>query len=251
MALFHFYGDTSGAQSSRHGPFLVSVGAVATDVKWERFDRLWMATLAKFGISELHMKEFAQSRGEFAAWTGDNAKRDAFLSSLIGVARKQRINKTFVSALVVPDYHAVNAEFKLAERMQSPYALVQSFCLARASEWLQLKKKPSDRAAFFLEEGDAGQRSFLNDAERILGWKPIVLPKRINGQPVSPFQLADLIAYEHRLLYERAIASRDKRPLRQSLIALRRLLPTDPGIIDKSALTNWCVHVGIPRRSQS
>jgi hypothetical protein len=49
MAVFHSYGDTSGTQSSRDGKRLVTVGVVATDKKWERFDRRWMAVMREFG----------------------------------------------------------------------------------------------------------------------------------------------------------------------------------------------------------
>src|SRR6266699_697635 len=71
MALFHSYGDTSGTQSSRDGKTLVTVGVVATDKKWERFDKRWTLAMREFGVTELHMKDFAHSVGQYKNWKGD------------------------------------------------------------------------------------------------------------------------------------------------------------------------------------
>ena len=85
--MFHSYGDTSGTQSSPDGKTLVSVGVVATDTRWERFDGRWMAMMREFGVTELHMRDFAHSTGQYKLWKGDEPKRAEFLRRLTALAK--------------------------------------------------------------------------------------------------------------------------------------------------------------------
>src|ERR1044071_580362 len=94
MALFNAYFDTGGTENDQDRTVLITFGVVATVEKWTRFDRRWKAALAREGVAELHMRLFAHSRGEFAAWKGDEERRKHFLATLTSEA-KRGLNKAF------------------------------------------------------------------------------------------------------------------------------------------------------------
>jgi hypothetical protein len=249
MVMFHTYGDTSGSQSSHDARMIVCVAVVSTDRRWKRFDERWMSVMRESGVTELHMKDFAHSTGQYPSWKGDEARRKAFLRRLMALA-KRWVNKSFVVAASLPDYDAYNNEYQLTERFQSPYALTQSFCLANSLAWLNKTKGANDRIQFFIESGDTGQDAFIPEAERILGWRPNVIPRNDpnTGEAYTPLQVADLIAYEYRLAYERRLDENNTRPMRGAFTELRRLLPINAGILDAEFLAKFCAR-SIPKRT--
>lgn len=248
--MFACYYDTAGTESSRDKRILVTTGVAATTEEWAAFDGRWMAALREFGVTELHMRHYAHSVGQFTPWKGDEPKRQAFIRRLCEEARRG-IQRAFVMTLMLADYDRINAEYELAERIGSPYALAQTFCLARSLQWLAETKAPDDGALFFVEAGDAGQATFLAHATRTLGWTPTPLPRwePTTGEPYTPFQVADFIAYEHALAYDRALDAGNERPLRESFRQLRTMLPVDPGVYDEKALRAWCADVKIATRT--
>jgi hypothetical protein len=239
MTEFHGYFDTGGTQAPDNGSILITFGVVATAAKWERFDQRWKAVLSQEGVSELHMKHFAHSKKEFAKWKGDETRRAAFLKRLTAEA-KRGMNKAFGCAVVLPDYRKLDAQFMLTERLGGPYSIAQSICIAMVTEWLIAKKRGQDKVAYFIEDGDTGQPAFRRFIKS-QGYEPIVLPRRnASGEPYTPFQVADFLAYEHRLLYEQFLKAGRPQKVRGAFRQLRRMLAVDVGIFDEPALRAWC-----------
>jgi hypothetical protein len=86
--LFSGWYDTSGTESGRTQKVLLTAGVIAHADKWERFDKEWMGVLKEFGVAELHMKHFVQSKEQFTSWKGDEPRRIEFLSRLTSRRRE-------------------------------------------------------------------------------------------------------------------------------------------------------------------
>jgi hypothetical protein len=241
------YYDTGGTQSAVDGRVLVTVGVVATSDKWTRFDQRWLSALGDEGVRDFHMKEFAQSKGQYAAWAGDEARRAAFLKRLTAEA-KRGINKAFVVILELPAYRDVDKRYQLTETVGGAYSLAQSGCIGRTFEWLQKRAQPTDGAGFLVEKGDAGQGAFVAFVKRDRHIQPDIV-SRFNdkGEPITPFQVADLIAYEFRRAIERRLAKSERTSLRRSFTGLRRMLPIDHAVMGADMIEAFC-EARVPRR---
>jgi hypothetical protein len=234
------YYDTGGTQSAIDGTVLVTVGVVATSEKWARFDRRWLAALRDEGVRDCHMKEFAQSKGQYVNWAGDEARRAAFLRRLTHEA-KRGINKAFVVILELAAYREADKRYRLSETVGGAYALTQAGCIGRTFEWLQERSRPSDRAGFLVEKGDAGQGAFMAFMKRDRHIQPDIVARFDDkGEPITPFQVADLIAYEFRRAIERRLAGGKTSPLRSSFTGILRMLPLDHAVMGQEMIEAFC-----------
>ena len=241
------YFDTAGSESAANGTMLVTVGVVAERSKWTRFDRRWLRVLDAEGVRGLHMREFAHSTGQYKEWKGDELRRAAFLQALVKEI-KRGINTGFVSALVLADYRALDARYMLTETVGGPYALAQVATIVRAFDWLWQRKHPGDGLGIFIEKGDAGQGALVAFLKREWDITPLISP-RVNdaGEEITPFQVADFIAYEHRYAYAKFLKTKEKAPARKSMSALRQLLPLNIGILDDAMIARFCEQHVPPR----
>jgi hypothetical protein len=250
MRVWHAYFDTGGSESAADGTVLVTVGAVAEEKKWTRFDQRWSALLHSEGVTALHMSEFAHSTGQFAAWKGNEPRRSSFLAAMTREA-KRTINKAFVTVLILPDYRDFDSRFKLTETLGGPYAVAQTGSLFRAFDWLYSAKHQQDQVGFFIEKGDAGQGAFRSFLQREKAIEPI-FASRVNaaGEVITPFQVADFIAYEYRYAYARFLLERRRIVPRASMSYLRRMLPLDVSMADHQFLQRFCTERLVPARKE-
>src|SRR3954471_1846809 len=103
MPLFKCWYDTAGSEKDRQRTVLVTAGVIAKAEKWARFDVQWMSAVSDYGVTELHMRHFAHSEGQYEHFRGKEDVRAEFLRRLIEIA-KRNINKAFVTALPLADY---------------------------------------------------------------------------------------------------------------------------------------------------
>jgi hypothetical protein len=249
MALFHAYFDSSGTE--RDEWIIVTAGVVATEQKWSRFEQRWGAVLAKEGVTQFHMQEFAHAKGEFASWKGDEPRRAAFLAALVREV-KRGVNKSFIHGVVLPDYRELDRQYQLTETVGGPYSLSQFGCLYVAYRWLMAKKNPHDRAATFVERGDTGIPGFRRYLKSQHLPEPAFIPKvePNSGKIWVPLQAADLIAYEFRRLYDRRARDGREPPLescRGVLQAISRMLPLRTMIYRGPGLGRLCADTVPPR----
>lgn len=202
------YFDTAGSETDADGTVLITAGIVSTVEKWRRFDREWMRLLADEGIHALHMREFVPSRGVFKDW--DEPRKAALLDRLIAET-KRGVHKIFVTAVVLPHYHAFNAQYQLSETIGGPYALAQGACVTQAFQWLYDTKPRHDGAGFYVAHGDNGQGRFMQMMQREKAIIPEVA-KTVNaaGETITPFQAADFIAWEYRRVYHEFVRTQQK-----------------------------------------
>lgn len=83
MAHFTMIFDGSGSPDGTVA--LVVAGLVGKSEQWLELEKDWKRCLDGFGVSALHMKDFAHSQGGFKAWKGDEQRRRRFLARLINI----------------------------------------------------------------------------------------------------------------------------------------------------------------------
>jgi hypothetical protein len=245
------YFDTGGSET--HENVLVTAGAVSSADKWSRLDKKWLAVRSKYGVSTLHMAKLAHWQGEYEKWNRDETIRKSFLQELGDIAVRE-VNKAYVHCLLLRDYREIDKRFMLTEEVGGPYSLLQTISLTDIFEWLRKSRPARDRFGAIVELGDAGQDAFRKYFGSLAGFMPTFQPKRElkSGEPVTPLSVADWIAYEHRLLYERALPLKKiahPTKWRGSLKILRVGIPFDVKILETPFLVSYCQGMGIRERS--
>jgi len=187
---FAVYFDVSGHPDD--ADVLSVAGFLAHTSQWALFEKRWKKVLAKFGVSSLHMKDFAHSTGEFKSWKNNEAQRRAFLSALIRVIQRTA-RHSFATSLYLTDYHAIDGVHNIRV-VRSPFALAGCTVLQNARNWAKEKGIDVKTIRFVFEDGDADKTNFFQAAVNDLGITPVFMTK--SQSPA--FQAADLLAHEHR-----------------------------------------------------
>jgi hypothetical protein len=246
-AMFTAYFDGSGHPDSTSA--VAVAGFVAPTVQWLKFDKSWQACLDEFRVSELHMKDFAHSVGEFSSWKGDEQKRRGFLGALIKII-KLRASSSFASAVLMEDYRRVNKHFLLEENIK-PFPLAAMSCIARTIQWGESSNLKADKIMFLFEDGDKDRGQFRDRAERDYGITPLFRPKSAS----VVFQAADLLAYEHFYVNDKLSkipksGQLEFEKLRHPLKALRSIPGSeDWGMHTEDDMAESCKQANIPRVS--
>jgi hypothetical protein len=249
MTDFIAYFDGSGSPDDTVA--VAVAGFIAPAEQWIEFERNWNDCLKDFGVSALHMRNFAHSRGEFGSWKGDEDKRRRFLSRLISIIQI-RVQHSFASAVRMEDYRRVDAKYRLSE-FSKPYALAGCTCIAKVTKWAKRWIKPDDSISVVFEDGDADKGSLMRAAKADFGITPRFLAKN----KCMAFQAADLLAYEHLLanvkLSKSATGKVFEDELRRPLMRLSEIpggrSGSDWGFHSEDDMINSCVRDGVQLRS--
>lgn len=188
--MFTAYFDGSGSKDDPNTPVLAVAGFIATTDQWIEFERNWKGVCADYGVSGLHMRHFAHSRGEFASWKGDDKKRNSFMEKLVSVI-KTRVWNAFASVVILKDFYRFCVEFD--EHEMKPYPLAGATCINKVQRWSHRYSKDLSQVKCVFEDGDGGRGELLKLAKKYNGLTPIFLPKK----EAVAFQAADLLAYEY------------------------------------------------------
>lgn len=241
------YFDTAGSETDADGTVLVTAGVVSTIPKWGRFDQTWLRVLAEEGIRDLHMRELVPAQGQFKGW--DEPRKDALLGRLMAETRRG-VHKIFVTVVVLPHYRAFNERFQLTETIGGPYALAQGACVTQAFQWLFDAKHGRDGAGFYVAHGDNGQGRFMQMMVRERAIVPeVARTTTASGETITPFQVADFVAWEYRRIYDAFIRTQQKVRPRPSMAAIRRTLPVSVSVCDDTFLADFCDRL-VPLREQ-
>jgi hypothetical protein len=192
--------DASGGHD--HG-FIVVAGYLSTFEKWLVFMKEWNILLGTYNVPYFHMMEFAQSKGPFTTWKGDEPRRVAFLSKAAGIIR-EHVERSYATLVEYDGFSKIAARYPLKEIAGNPYSLAARTCAARASEYIH---DPTMDVAYIFEDGDEGKGELLRVMHRDGYSAPIFRPSRnqvINGKAVKglvTLQAADFAAYELRKVF--------------------------------------------------
>ena len=244
------YFDASGSPDDTVA--VVVAGFVAPVEQWTEFDRNWSDCLKDFGVSALHMREFAHSLREFASWKGVEDKRRRFLSRLISIIRT-RVWHSFASAVVMDDYRKVDSKYKLSE-FSKPYTLAGGTCVAKLTRWRKRWTSPQDTLEIVFEDGDKDKGDLIRALKQHEG----IEPKFLNKKQATPFQAADLLAYEHLLVNTKISKAKPEivleEELRRPLVKLSEIPGgregADWGVHLEDDMTDSCIKDGVPLREK-
>jgi hypothetical protein len=247
MGMFTAYFDGSGSSDTAA---LAVAGFVAPAEQWIEFERNWNDCLHAYGVTSLHMKHYAHSRGEFSDWKGDECKRRRFLERLISII-KTRVCHSFACAIVMSDYRSVDEEFCLRE-FANPYSFAAMTVIRKTLRWKE-QRADQPEVLFVFEDGDEGQGDLKQRAKEFFKVTPHFLEK---DKSVA-FQAADLLAYEHLKLNVELCKSEDGKvfedEVRRPLMALSAIPggahDGDWGIRAGDNLRNFCIECEISRRN--
>jgi hypothetical protein len=263
LPAFAGYFDAAGSESN--SDVIVACGALSFTGDWARFDREWSAVMAAEGVRSFHMKDFAAFKPPFDGWRDNEPRRREFLGSLIRLTN-ETVFRLYVTTLVLSDYRRVNAEFRMTEHFANPYAWAMANCLFHTFDWLlgdeepppgdpQRPVSPEDGIAFFVEKGDTGQGG-LRQLMTALGWTDReydetiqVIPKRLGEEDLTPFHVADFVAYEYRSEHRYFVENRRTKPTpRGALKAIRSELYPRVGVVTAEMMRQACIENNVPPR---
>lgn len=237
VAVYFAYYDASGMEKKPDEPLAVA-GIVAREDKWLKLEREWLALLKTVPLERLHMTDFKQGVGPYAALRADPKRELKFLRTMVDII-VQRIDHCFVVRLIPADLQRVNRDYKIIEHFGGAYALTASSCCGLVDMWMD-KVRPGCAVHHILEGGDKGRGHFLRLQETSNNpaqLKPAQDPK--TGKWFVPFQVADAFVHEHWLDVKRRMAN-DPRNRRGLLLAMRRRLHVTPKMIDEEVLRAAC-----------
>jgi len=244
---FSAYFDESGTKADTVA--VVVAGFIAPTDQWIEFERDWKTILSSFGVSSLHMRNFAHSTGEYEAWKGDEKRRRDFLSRLIATI-KIRVHHSFAIAVLMDDYRKVDSRYKLHEVI-SPYTIAARTCAGKICDWAKERDLSEDHVALFFEDGSEDKTDLMRRMKRDGKKAPVFLTK---DQSVA-FQASDMLAYEHLLANKTFLAGKisDLEDLRHPLRALNDIPNGGPnardwGVFHEGNLQDACISLGVPAR---
>ncbi len=204
-------------------------------------------------MTHLHMKDLAHWRGEYGAWTRDEARRVRFLRRLTGLMNQHTAHSVGL-VLFAREYKEVDYYFRLRETFGGPYSLAVFAAVVLVKLWTD-SRCPGQQLAVFVEHGDHGQGELLDAIQRLkTGVRVTVLRKKSReGAGVRyclPFQACDFLAWELRKaaatsLSEDSVVIRARKSLAQ-------IAPQGPSFLWRhfraDHLLTLCRNLRIPRR---
>jgi len=211
MPAYAAYYDASGTEKDGDSPLFV-VGVVATEGRWLAFEREWDRRLRFLQLPYFHAKEYAHFKGPFERLKeADPGKRMEAIGVLLHVI-KRHIAKAFVVQLSQSVFDAADTDYRLHEVFRSSYPLAAGSCVARVKAWMAAKHQASPVHHVF-EKGDSGQGPFVEMLERE-GITEVTTKLKVDrqGEWFTPFQAADLIAYECAVAIRRRIQGIQREP---------------------------------------
>lgn len=182
----HF--DASGHPSDQ--PFVVVSGYVANYYQWYRFNILWDAAHAKFGVAiPFHMSDFMARAGQYKKWAKDDPQAEAFLMELTTI--QQLYMLLGVSCVVdMGTYNDIN-DVMMMDTMLPAYALGARSCVAILQKWQKEFSLEFPIECIF-EDGDFGRGKFIE----LMRVERMPAPIFKDKQDFPGLQAADHIAWE-------------------------------------------------------
>jgi hypothetical protein len=220
---FLTYLDTSGSGLDPLIKALSVGGFVGDEAAWAEFEPQWEAILTRFGVSELHMRDYAHSVGEFESWKGNVEKRADFMAQLGALIKGSDI-QPIGATMPLSVYRLFNRYYCVQEALGAPHAFASQVAIAMSAQWRDVNHV-GEPMVFYVEKGDNQQEDLRRVLARVI-WdagyaaEPIIHPKRWTDRHgvvhrVIPFQACDFIAYEQAKAVTDMITKR-KTQLRRS-----------------------------------
>jgi len=197
VSLFTCYFDESGAPED--SAFVVVSGYLSSVLEWEQFNRRWRDVLAKYDVPFFHLKDFAHSRGAFADWKGNEAKRKRFSRELTNQIRRYA-RHGFTAIVDVRDWRRANQKYLLdapeIDGGLACYPLCGKLCVELVKRWCEGRKVPFNEVTFVFHNGAKDKGKLTRRLEIDYGVTPIFDPPSPGTPPAPGVQAADFSASE-------------------------------------------------------
>lgn len=186
----------------------------------------WIATLQKYGMDELHMREFVPPYGKYSHWDGQ--KKRETLEGLVRLVHKHSLIGVG-AALEMTHFMSTSHAFahsKSPALVASPYEWCFRYCAVQAASWADSCGKVG-AIDYLLDDGCNSRGSVYERFQMSLDAPALREGFRLgslnfgNSKTSPALQCADLLAYE---MYREAdrVLSHAARPPRGSFLALFR-----------------------------
>ncbi|MGB8478765.1 MAG: hypothetical protein WCE63_07980 [Acidobacteriaceae bacterium] len=254
------YVDAAGSLSEIA---IAPAAMVSTPEKWLEFEKEWNNCLAAYRVTELHMRHYAHSKGEYEGWKDDQPKRRRFLNNLMWIIENY-VEFTASDAVYTRAYNEHDTQFQLSESMR-PYTLGCLAVVGRVFGWGKERNLSPADFVWLFEKGDLDQgdlRKHWGEVCPDSSVEPIFLKKKDKFPDTGvckrqrPFEAADLVAYEnlkaHRLLDERGDEPVFEDELRRPLQRMKRW-PGAPewGYFGSEGIARVCDRYAIAARAKA
>lgn len=249
FGMFTCYFDEAGGKD--HG-FIAVCGYIAPEDRWRGFETEWNLILKRFDVPYLHMLEYAHSTGPYRKWKGDEKTRAEFMEELTGIIRNTA-ERGFLCRVSYADFAAVDADYRLTEAAQSPYAMAARFVIAMGNNFVRARGYDLSTIQYVFEAGHSDAPGLLKVAQRS-GPNPIPIPIFKYGRDTAverglvQLQAADHFAYELRKAsVDHPDAFTAPEAFRKSFRAIFQV-PSDQGNYGEAELRQFCVDANIQPR---
>jgi len=182
------YFDVSGHPDDQ--PLLAIAGFLASRDQWLQFDREWKFLLSEAGTDLFHMTDFERGRPPFDTWSKKSKRK--FLERIILAINTNTI-RHFCQGIRMKDYREINDIYLLQEFLGTPYAILGRTIFGQLREWNA--QNQDCKTLTFFEKGTKHQGD-LDEVAKRDGFSPIFLAKKEKKEWITPFQAADVLAWE-------------------------------------------------------
>jgi hypothetical protein len=243
--------DESGTHT---GSRVVAIaGYVISPESLQVLESEWRSLLEKYGMDELHMKEFVPPCGKYSQWPEEEKR--SLLESLVGLIH--RFSLVGIGAAVEMDEFVANthafAHSKSPDLVQSPYQWCLRYCMVQAAAWAD-KAERTGLINYTMDRGCSNrghvQRHYALSQENEETQQRFRLGSLVfvDSKDHPAVQCADLLAYEMYKEADRVLSSA-ARPPRGSFLALLRdndrLVTIDPDAMKKEVIRGMQINMAM------
>ena len=189
------YFDDSGKFDDPNETVNCVGGCIASNQAWDLFKTEWAQALRRFGISQLHMRTFAHSVGEFNGW--EEIRRREFLQALIEVMCRH-VKKPIGAVLPLSQYDELTPDQKA--NLPDPYLICFQDCAHAVGLVAKELFDPEETVQLVFAKRPKGDAMVRRDFELCKQQLPtgdrLISVEFDTPQNALPLQVADLVAYE-------------------------------------------------------
>lgn len=218
MAVLEAYFDETGHGSDPLSEIYGIIGCLEQKDSWIDFEKDWITVLEANGLSDFHMKDFAQSRKAFEDWKEDEPRREKLSADLWNIIQKTEpvIFGCFVD---LEGYRG-----RLGQETREILGDVHYFCFLHCLKFITKIVMSRPISNFSIENVSTifdDKKGFTGKVKTIfkhtLNRFPELqsmfsLPDFQNVRKAKPLQVADIVAYEvHKEIKEQFKEKRRKK----------------------------------------
>lgn len=194
IGVFEAYFDESGTGDELL-PCCSVAGWMGEREQWVHFEREWSEALLYFGVSSLHMRDFAHSRGEFASWKGQEVRRKEFLARLVGIISR-RVRRGFGATIYLDAYRNAVSGLSRPARFKTPYAVCALAGMRMIHSWAEEYGIPKDSFSCFYESGSKCAKPPFRSISALNADTSVVSARQADFNPTACRPLLSEIKFE-------------------------------------------------------